>query len=306
MLLFAASLHAQTDQIYSSISVQPDRITLSASVQLTLAIEGPAPHAIEHPKEAEKLLTPDSATVWQIRPIGTAKITPIDRGRERWEQKYRLSPFIPGERVTIAFAPLKVRAGAALNAQEITFPSKEVRVQTAIVEPKASNARPVTNIEELPIVQPPPPGTVGCQLIAVLGTIFACVLIAAFIRKSRQKPPPLPPGEWAARELDRLERDHALERIDGVQAADRLVAILREFIERYYGLPAKKLTTAELLIECGKAAWPAERSKPVREVLERCDRAKFAVDAPDGPTMATLVYQSRDWLGKQTTQASSK
>jgi hypothetical protein len=278
------------------VSLQPDRISLSGSIQLSLALEGPSPLHIELPKEPEKLLTSESATVWHIRPLGAAKVVQLDGGRERWEQTYRLSPFVPGEKVTIAFAPLKVTAGAELNPQEITFPSKEVRVQTAISEPKPENARPVTGIEELPTIAPPPPEAVGWQFIAALGAIFASVLIAVLIRKSRAKPALAPPREWAARELDRLERDYALERITGVQAADRLAAVLREFIERHFSLPARKLTTAELLSECGRAGWPAERVEPLGEILERCDRAKFAGDAPESAEMMTLLNRSREWI----------
>ena len=294
ILCFASSFaFGQPGQVFPSVSLHSDKIQLSGSIQLSLALEGPAPLRLELPKDAEKLLAPESATVWHIKSLGPAKVTPVEGGRERWEQKFRLSPFVHGEKVPIAFATIKV------NSEDVTFPTKEVRVQTSIAEAKADNARPVTGIEELPTIEPPQPETTGWQFMAVLGGIFAVVLIGAIIRRSRAKPPPVPPGEWAGRELDRLERDRALERISSLVAAERLAAILREFIEIRHGLSATKLTTAELLAECAKANWSADRTAPLAEILERCDRAKFAGDAPDAERILAMVNRAREWVVAQ-------
>src|SRR5262249_47646727 len=162
-----------------------------------------------------------------------------------------------------------------LNSREVTFPSKEVRVQSTITDAKAEQARPVTGIEELPMIKPPR-DSMGWQFAATLGAIFFFVVIGVLVRRSRAKPPPIPPGQWANRELDRLERDHAMGRVTNLAAADRLASILRDFIERRFGILATKLTTAELLVACTQADWPAERTEPLGEVLDRCDRAKFA------------------------------
>jgi hypothetical protein len=100
----------------------------------------------------------------------------------------------------------------------------------------------------------------------------------------------LPPGEWALRELGGIDPE------SGLLAADRLAAILREFIERRDGLSAPHLTTTELLAECAKADWSQERTAPLRELLERCDRAKFAGDIPDAAEMETLRSRAVAWM----------
>ena len=286
----------QPGELFHTVSLSSDKIALSGSTQLTLAIEGTAPLRVELPKNVEKLLTRESATVWHIKPHGDAKLISLAGGRERWEQTFRLSPFVPGEKVTVAFAPIHVTMGAELNPQDVTFPSKEVRVQSAIAEAKSEDARPVTSIEELPKLPAVHSESTVWWFLTCLGAVFATVLVFALIRKSRKKPEPVPPGDWAARELDKLERDHALERIAGLQAADRLAAILREFIERRHGLSASKHTTPELLGECVQAKWPAERIGALREVLERCDRAKYANEAPHLDEMLALIGRSREWL----------
>ncbi|HXD88229.1 MAG TPA: hypothetical protein VN641_17200 [Urbifossiella sp.] len=272
------------------MSLSADKIALADSVQLTLALEGPAPLRVDLPQKPEQLLAPMSAKVWSIRATGPAKITLLYGGRERWEARYRLSPFAPGEKVPIVFSPLKVTAGDDANASDVEFPSREVRVQTAITEPKADDARPVTGIEELPAVPAPQPQAAGWPFIAVLASIFAAVLVGAVIRRWRREPPPLPPGEWALRELGGIDPE------SGLLAADRLAAILREFIERRDGLSAPHLTTTELLAECAKADWSQERTAPLRELLERCDRAKFAGDIPDAAEMETLRSRAVAWM----------
>jgi len=292
VLLLSSNVQAQPNQVFPTISVQPDRILLSGSTQLALALEGPSPMRIDLPNEPESLLTHDSATVWQIRPLGSPKITPLEAGRERWEQSFRLNPFLPGDKLTIAFAPLKVFVGGQLNSQEIVFPSKEVRVQTTIADARADSARPVTGIEEVPKVEPPPPESIGWQFAAMLAGIFAVVLLLVVVRKSQAKPPPLPPTEWAQRELDRLELDIAMKRITPLQAADRLALIVREFIEMRFGLQATKLTTAELIMEIA-ASWSTDQVELLREVLERCDRAKFAADSPEDQEAQHLMKGAR-------------
>ena len=100
----------------------------------------------------------------------------------------------------------------------------------------------------------------------------------------------MPPSVWAIRELGRIDS------AAGLQAADRLAAILREFIERRDGLPAPHLTTTELLAECAMANWPQELTDPLRELLDRCDRAKFAGDVPYAAEMESLRARTVAWI----------
>ena len=45
-------------------------------------------------------------------------------------------------------------------------------------------------------------------------------------------------------------------------------AVLREFVERRYGLSAPKLTTTELLAECERAGWPTEDYHLARSLVD--------------------------------------
>jgi hypothetical protein len=303
--LGATTAFAQPAGLAPSAGVAPAKIFLSGSTTLTLALEGPAPLRVAMPEEPAKLLTPESAAVWRIRPAGPPRADSLGDGRERWMQSFRLDPFAAGNPVVVAFAPVKVTAGTDLNAQEVTWPTVNVTVELERwkdagrddLEKARQDAR-ITGIETLPPLPPPDPGDVGWKVAAVLGAVFALVVAAALVRRWRAKPPPLPPGEWAERELTRLETDLAEGRATTAAAADRTAMILRGYIERRFALSATKLTTAELLASAEQAGWPADAAGELREILERCDRAKFAGDAPDDDEAAGLILQSRDWVKK--------
>lgn len=307
LILSAQLAPSQPPQVVPSAGVVPTSIWLSESTQLTLTLVGPAPLQVELPEKPEQLLTAESALAWQIRPTASAAVKTLPDGREEWTRPYRLSPYLAAEKVPIAFAPIKVRAGSDANAQEVTWPAGEVRVQTRINELKGDNARSITGIEELPAPPQPHPAAVGWQFIAGLGSVFAVVLAWAIVRKWRAKPPPLPPTEWAARELDRLERDLSSGHATGRAVADRIADVVREFVERRYGLPARKLTTAELLTltECERVNWPSGATTPLRGLLDRCDRAKFAAEFPDEVEAEKLIGSAREWVASDHQAATT-
>lgn len=267
-----------------SAGVDRTSIRLSESVRVTLAVEGPAPLRVELPADAEKLLTPASAAAWRIRPAGPPQTEPLPDNRERWARAYRLDPYTVGD-VPVAFAAVPVAAGGSPTAQPVTFPATTVKVQTSITAPKAEAARPTTGIEELPPLPDDGPAAVGGWFVGGLAAVFGAVVVAVLVRRWRAGPPVLPPAEWAVRELDR----------PGV-SAERVAAVLRGYVERRHGLPASKLTTAELATAGEGAGWPAEAVDGLRVLLERCDRAKFAGHEPAAAEVTELVTGARGWV----------
>ena len=77
---------------------------------------------------------------------------------------------------------------------------------------------------------------------------------------------------------------------------ERVAAIVREFIDRRFGIPAPRLTTPELLAATEKASRPVEETDALRGILDFCDRAKFAGDIPDDDGCRSLLARSRDWV----------
>ena len=293
LLLLPGSVRAQPNLVTAAATPDRTTIRLSEHLRVTLAIEGPAPLRVELP---EPLLAAGSASAWRVRPAGPAKTEPAGEGKERWSQVYRLDPYLPGDAVGLAFAPARVTAGTALRPAEAAWPEIEVRVQTSLAGARADDARPVTPIEELPPVEPVEPGRVGWYVGGATTLLFAAAVLLALRRRWRERARALPPGAWATAELDRLGR----ERVSGGELAERVAAVLREFVERRHGLPASKLTTTELAAAAERAGWPAESVAVLRELLGRCDRAKFAGEAPDEAESAQLLARAREWVWAQS------
>jgi hypothetical protein len=282
---------AQPARLVPTVTIQPDKIDLADTTRVTLAVEGPSPLNVELPAKPELILAPASAAKWQITPVGTPRIVALEPGRERWEMTYRLSPFTYGDNVTVAFAPLRV------NAQDVQFDAQTVRVRKTIDSAKADDAAPATGIETLPPIPTSPADASGWWFLAIPVSIFVAVLVVVVVRRLRAVPPPVPPREWAERELDRLERDAGLERISPREAADRLAGILRQFTEGRFGLPATRLTTVELVAACEANDEIGDHTPPLRSLLEACDRAKFAGDVPDVPAFLEQIGAARAWIG---------
>jgi hypothetical protein len=254
-------------------------IRLSEFINVTLTIEGPAPLRVELPKP---LLVPEADRDWKIQPSGTATVTALAGQREKWSQTFRLDPYVPGD-MYVQFAPVKV------NGRENIGPGVTVKVNTTISEAKPEAARPVTTIEELPV---PPVRPSDSPWPWILPAAALVVILAVALWQLRRKPPLVSPTEWAAAAFARLERDG----VSGAALVERVAAILREFIDRRFGIPAPRLTTPELLAATEQTIRPVEETDALRGILDRCDRAKFAGDIPDDSGCRDLLTRSREWV----------
>src|SRR6185369_1137407 len=132
---------AQQPAIRTEAKADHTESTLARSVRVTLAIEGPAPLRVELPKE---LLTADANTVWRIRtepPDRKPEVKPAGAGRERWQQVYRLDPYVPGE-LRVSFNPVTV------NGQSVTWDAVPVKVTKTVGDPAATPPRPPVGPED--------------------------------------------------------------------------------------------------------------------------------------------------------------
>jgi hypothetical protein len=263
-----------------SVTAKADKSTvrLSASIRVTLTVEGPAPLRVEVPKQ---VLVPESERDWKVQAVGSPVVTPAGTARERWEHVYRLDPFAD-KTLRVEFAPLKV------NGREVKPDGFNVEVTTT-AEAKEETARPVTPIEELP---PPPPSPPSFLVWWWVGSVVLILVVAVVAWRVRRQPKPVPPRQWAATAFDRLERGTAA----AAALVDGVAAVVRGFIDRRFGIPATKLTTAELLAAAEQAGWPVEQTDPLRLLLDDCDRAKFAGDVPDDDGCRNLLTRGREWV----------
>jgi len=75
--------------------------------------------------------------------------------------------------------------------------------------------------------------------------------------------------------------------------------VLRNFIERRFGVAAPKRTTEEFLIEVTMGAHGLEdRVEPLRGFLRVCDRAKFAGEDLDESEREQLLLKARGFVNE--------
>jgi hypothetical protein len=286
VLLSLSAARAQPPEVRAAVEGAPKQVALSGSARLTLVVEGPTPLRVELPKQ---LLTADANAIWGIRPDrDEAKVVPLGGGRERWSRTYRLTPFPPVEgpaagKRAVGFSPVTV------NGQPVTLPTVEIEV-TSAVGSAAVPPHGIVGVEDPP---PPPVDTQPSSLpwfAAVVGAAVLVLVAVAALRKPRAKP--VPPYEEAVATLTSLLAAGS----PGAAEVEQVAAVLRTYVERTFGIPATRLTTAELLAAARQGGRAGEQADALGLLLDACDRAKFAGDVPDADGCRRLVRAALDWL----------
>ena len=143
----------------------------------------------------------------------------------------------------------------------------------------------------------------GCAtLIALL-----CVILR---RQTRSKPPapPIPAHVWALGELARLDADRLIEQRAFHVFYVRLSDIVRQYVERRFGLMAPERTTDEFLHELrGDPAFGKEHQQLLARFLRAADMVKFALHEPTPEESGDALDAARGFVEEtrpQTTPAT--
>lgn len=260
----------------AAVTADRTAVRLSDTLTVTLTVEGPSPLQVELSKT---LLTDEAAPLWKIELVGGATVR-TDPAGDHWQQVFRLSPFVPGEAVPLAFRPVRV------SGAEVPLDPLNIKVETVITTAKVDDARPVTEIEQLP-PSSAEPFTAGPVIAVGVTTAFAAAVAFSVIRH-RRKPKPVSADEWVRRRLAELDPN------SGVKYADGIADAVRGYLARRFHLTADPYTTPELLAAGDTAgAWAADTRAAVAEILGTCDRVKFAGRMPTADECRVLGEQTR-------------
>lgn len=134
--------------------------------------------------------------------------------------------------------------------------------------------RDITGIETVPSAPLPRWPAV---LAVALASLAALGVAGWKLSRRRASSPALPPDLWALKELERVEALRLAE-LGKVEQFHTLVAdVIRCYLEVRFNLRAPRQTTREFLTALhGSGILPDGEQTPLRELLERCDLAKFA------------------------------
>lgn len=115
------------------------------------------------------------------------------------------------------------------------------------------------------------------------------------IEKAAMGPPPLPPGEWARRELDRLAG--AEKSLSDERFTVEVSQVLRTYIEMAFQLPAPEQTTEEFLNAIADhPVFSGGTGARMEAFLQQCDLIKFARQAISSHQRSELLANARDFV----------
>lgn len=175
---------------------------------------------------------------------------------------------------------------------------------SVLSKPIPITVKPIANAEKvkLPSFRPliaeksTPRGGISpwwASLAAIPLLLAAGVLVA---RRKRKGPPPRPAHEIAFEALRCLAAAGLLEKDEVERFFVVLSAILREYVERRFGVRAPELTTKEFLDEASRDRRLSGHRTALSDFLTLADRVKFARFSPEEADVKAAFDRARDFV----------
>ena len=222
----------------------------AALVLLTLQVTG-GPRL-----EVEPATLADPTDAWEARRNEWCR---LNDGRVTWTQAIRLTQKKPGP-AALPDVTVRFRDGpaAAWRAAEWVDLLK--------------TARDSLSPERAPAA---PPASVWAAWAGLTAALLALAALVWGWRR-RRSPRPAPPDRQALLELRRLEKS-ALTDLDSPSYHTALSDVVRRYVADRFGWPATRQTTAEFVAGAARTGrLSSDQQASLRDLLERCDLAKFA------------------------------
>ena len=180
-----------------------------------------------------------------------------------------------------------------------TFMTTDIPIQVSPVEPDSSGLVGIKEIVHQPF-----------SLIyykKYLPHLIVLLLILAALyywwRKNRKKeeiveaPEPEPPAhEWALKALDQLEEKKLWQKGEVKEHYTLLTAILREYLERRYGINALEQTSDEILTQLSSLDLGGELLSDTEQLLSAADLIKFAKADPGADLHKATIERVRRFV----------
>ena len=195
-----------------------------------------------------------------------------------------------------------------LNGRQDTVRTNQLglEVGTIPVGPETTQIQPIKGIIEEPVnFRDLLPYLIGAALVLIV----AGGLVFYFWQRKKPEPPPVPPRKvpahlLAQEQLDALEQQKLWQQGEVKQYHSQLTHILRQYLERRYGIKALEQTTEEIL----QSLEPVSRedafdNSHLRELLRTVDLVKFAKAAPPASFHAEAMEKVRGFVEQTKDEA---
>lgn len=249
----------------------------TGEVKLTLEVEGLAALEVEEPH------LDDPTAAWKEERSTASRKT--EKGRATWSEVIRLK---------------QVKPGLA------TPPDLSVRFR---VGPDAAweDAKWVDILKYVRDVPPPPePPEERSWLrrwgpIVLTAVVTLLLIVWLFRRRQTKTAPPLPPEQWALRELDRIQEKLMPPHGDAEAFHTQLSQVVRRYLAERFVPHALQQTTAEFLDAVRQVPQLSEAQQTLlHDLFERCDLAKFARASTPPEECRRTAEMARDLIRQAT------
>ncbi|MBK7937556.1 MAG: hypothetical protein IPJ82_10875 [Lewinellaceae bacterium] len=220
------------------------------------------------------------------------------RSGQQWVRKYTLIVF---DSATLELPPLTIHLPGS-NALK-TNPL-QLNVVPASGEAEMENMETIRDIRREPVVWMDYWPWVVAALLLLAITVWLIRKSARRRPKLQVLPPPPPtvapvsPYEHALKQLDELKRRKAWKQEEEKEYYAALSLVVREYLEKRFGIPAMESTTNEvsgMLQTCG---FPAELQPAAVAILSRTDLVKYARSKPVESVHEQSLEETRLLIGK--------
>ncbi len=119
-------------------------------------------------------------------------------------------------------------------------------------------------------------------------------LLAALAQRPQE--PPLPPYEWALRQLAKIENSDLLAAGHWLDYHVLLAEVVKEYLTRRFAIATLERTTSEVLAGARGSGMASARVADLRSILEPCDLVKFARHTPVRQEAVEVMARARAFV----------
>ncbi len=156
-------------------------------------------------------------------------------------------------------------------------------------------------------VQPFNPGYYKKYIPHVVIAVLLLIALVFWLRQRKSKhvdeePAPLPPRpeEWATNALEALAARKLWQQGEVKEHYTELTGILREYLERRFGIHAMEQTSDEILVQLRKRNLSTELLSDTENLLSIADLIKFAKADPGMDIHADTIKRVHSFVGETT------
>ena len=290
---FAVTRTASGGPVTLSVRISKDEVGLAQTIVLEEEVAAEPGFVAELPE-----FLPEEFEGMGVTDIGEAPVEHRAGGTVR-KRHLTLEPERSG---TLTIPSREAWFSREGNETESSVATEPIEIRVSPIENAASIAlppsRPALREEDVA-----PPGGLSPWWAVPVGLAAAAAAVLVLRRRRKPAPPARPAHEIAFESLRRLVALDLIAKGEVERFFVTLSAILREYVERRFGVRAPERTTKEFLAECAEHPRLAGYRAELGDFLTVADRVKFARHAPEEADIQRAFDRAKSFVAQTAEEA---